>query len=480
VAADLAYAVTARDGNPQLIVALHAVVRHGLVDRMRFRVPAAWSESWAAAPEARILRRPHPTDAKSHLLTALLPRSFGPGEAIDLRLTARWEPQPRQAAPFPWIDLEDYRVRRKYVALPREWQAEPTSWSCRGLRPQAIPGRLAAVLDDLESYDAYAAASSEFVVEWDASGSAPPARKFLAAWGRARFDADGDWSATVRLLVDPGESSQLRFALPAGTTLMHAAVDAQPALVVQEESGFVAQLGPSGLVRAIDIAYRAASSESRPPLVAPVVIAPDASDGIAVVHWQLIAPPRWRIASPAGKTMSGQSYAQRIADGYARAAAESQRRLSEQPAWERQTALSTEPARTPATADRRPAWAEADAASDESIVYLAAPADSAVVLRAASTSQNLPGRLLALAALVAAPWIVRRWRPQAATVWRSVSAHPYLTAAALGLAWRLVGDPAWLGDATVILAFLAAWATRYDQRLGTAPTGLPPLTLRGS
>jgi hypothetical protein len=135
--------------------------------------------------------------------------------------------------------------------------------------------------------------------------------------------------------------------------------------------------------------------------------------------------------------------------------------------------------RTPATADRRPAWTEADAASDESIVYLGAPADSVVVLRAASAAEHLPGRALALAALVAAPWVVLRWRPQAAMLWRRVRAHPYLAGVALGLTWRMIGDPAWLGDAVVILSALAAWATRYDQRLGTPPASLPPLTLRG-
>jgi hypothetical protein len=482
LSADLACALVENERSAAAVVALHAVVRHGKIDRLNFRLPKDWPQPLAVQPEARLLRRSHPLDADSQLVTVYLPKSFSPGETIDVRLRIPWDSRSGALPVFSGVDLAEDRVRRRFLALPESRGGKPVVWRHSGLREQALPAQLQALLPEAATHAAYAVLQPGFTAELSTDAAAPLTQELRGAWARARYDEDGGWSASLHLLVHPKAPLALRVGLPPGAVLTHAALDGQPSVVADQGAEYRIEVGPPGVPRLLEISYRTQRPLGNlpPPLAAPKFFDGQRPLEGQGVWWEIATPPHARAVADAPGAAAATTAEVSAAIAAEVAAAEQllQRGRAELPRWERQDEKSWR---------RTPAWqrfaqpipqSTAEAAPEERrFAWVQADHGVGFALQRDGSWRSSVACSVAVLALLGSV-VVLPFSPLGRRAGELLAAHRWLAVGCLGLAWRLALTPTWPGDFAIAAACLGAWArARRNRTDSSASTALSTLTL---
>jgi hypothetical protein len=291
---------------------------------------------------------------------------------------------------------------------------------------------------------------------------------------RAAIDAHGNCSVVIDAIVQPGDSTSCRIALPDGAELLYAAVDDRPAKNLELVDGaWTAPNGPRFLPRIYTLGYRQRLGSAGPWKLAPVrVMVRGRPVAAGSRRWQISMDDR----APAPSVLRGReiTFSDFSQSGYQKLAAMATAAtplVFQLPEWEARSWFQPWLDRLPMEFDGEAPWARFRTLIDDSVNrfsvdvsharWYETAANGDLVLRAPTTESAVMRWLLALAIAVSAG-AVYRYRSLLAPVGAALARIPQAGAVAAGVAWWLLLSPAFVG--LVIAGVALASAVRAFQR----------------
>ncbi|MEX2176966.1 MAG: hypothetical protein WD872_21570, partial [Pirellulaceae bacterium] len=207
-------------------------VRSGLLDVLRFEVPADWTGPFEITPAAEYSLQQVPGQAAQRL--RIYPQQAIVGDT-EFSIRIPHGGAEGNAAKVPNVSLLDAPRVRRLVALSRRKGSERTEWETAGLQAidrLPLPESFAAA-----GYDLFEAVAPQFQASVQAAARSAATPRLLLADHRLQVAADGGLFGRTRLDVFPAGARHVTLVLPPGWGLVHAQVAGIPAHLARLGSG---------------------------------------------------------------------------------------------------------------------------------------------------------------------------------------------------------------------------------------------------
>ncbi|REK11583.1 MAG: hypothetical protein DWQ37_13805 [Planctomycetota bacterium] len=279
----------------------HLNVRDGLVDSLQFEIPRQWSEPFRVEPAMRTEVVSIPGEQRRRLL--LFPPEPLAGEhVVTVRGRVASSPGDRLSVPDV-VPLQTQQVER-YVLVPRFLDYQQVTWDTLRLSPVTLPPTLVPKGLNIEPMFKYQVTGEHFQASLKAVQREDAVPRVRLADIHLAWHDDGSYQAVAAFDVEPGGASQCELQLPAGSRLIHAAVERLPALVAAREANrWRLGLGPEQLPQRIEIIYTGTGVDSpaHQRFIAPRLFEAGGSEAeleVAETLWTVYSPPRHGLAAP--------------------------------------------------------------------------------------------------------------------------------------------------------------------------------------
>ncbi|MCC7086048.1 MAG: hypothetical protein IT427_13680 [Pirellulales bacterium] len=300
----------------QAMIDVDVRVEAGLLDQLRFDVPANWTGPFEIVPklpshwedsthrdQKQLVVQPPSPIAKSFRL-----RIAGP---IALASNRRWA--------APQVRMRGLGSRSSYLLLPRRYEQEQLSWDTSGLVDKPLPEGLPSGDLDLKNYRSLEQVSDYYRAELrSVERGIGNAQVRLADFSIA-LRSDGSVVGVAGFELEPGGAANCPLELPNGAQLIDARLDRAPAQMSRlSDNRWNVWLGESSLPRQFDVLYfqlQSATFQSPAELQAPIMV----DVPVRKTLWTICTRENMGTASPeSGRIMDENAHgllrAQSVAD----------------------------------------------------------------------------------------------------------------------------------------------------------------------
>lgn len=193
------------------------VVRRGVADEFRLRVPPQWSGPYRVTPNVSLTIFDSPEDRRRELI--LRPRLAVAGE-YRLQISSPLTPVDGESVRIPHIQMLDAQVGRTICVLPATLQGQAISWNTRGLEPVGLSPEMVPA-DLSESLIAFESDDDSFQAILDPSPPAVRTPEVLLADVHLAWHGDGTYRARAIFDLQPAGKTHLPLSLPDHAKLVY-------------------------------------------------------------------------------------------------------------------------------------------------------------------------------------------------------------------------------------------------------------------
>jgi hypothetical protein len=244
-----------QDGLPTARFEIEVDARSGTIDRLAVEAPATLGEPTVVSPPGVLtVRTAANADRRYWIFVPVQP--LAPGATITL--SAPLETAATERIVVRPIRLLNVETTRRFALLPERIADRDVLWSVTRLQAapdeEAVRRRVAAIGSAALAFEAHDDTYSARARRVDPQATTP----FAIRWTerRMRFEAPGEYRASVSWDLLPQERSSLDIRMPADTTIVALEVDGVPCRWTTNGQGIRTKLLPSALPFRVTLVYR--------------------------------------------------------------------------------------------------------------------------------------------------------------------------------------------------------------------------------
>lgn len=274
-------------------------VEQGVLDALRFEIPAGWTEPFLPTPAATIETAADRSAGKTRLIVR--PRAAFETGRHRLSLATRLD-----AAGSPQVTAPDVRPllpgsQERYVVLPTQVGVEQVAWETTGLIAAELPEGFTPPFVSPEAFEVYRiAGEAPSAVLYRVERSGDTARVRLADI-RVRWRPDGRREAAASFDLEPAGQAFCPLSLPPGWKLAQVAVDGLPVTPIAEGESWKLPLSPNRLPQRVEVIALSASGEASQIWSQFELSAPSLGQlPVEQTLWSLTSPAGWESVEAGG------------------------------------------------------------------------------------------------------------------------------------------------------------------------------------
>jgi len=269
-------------------VDLNLHIESGVVDSLRFDLPANWIGPFEITPQIPQRVEDVPGEGRRQLVL----RPTEPLQHdVHLQIKGPLTIAAGQRPSAPDVRLQGVFRQTRYFSLPRRLENQQLAWDTRGLVPRSAPEAISATVSDPTAYRWYQLVGDRCratLRSADRSNDNSQVRLVDVLWS---WDAGGDFRGVAAFDLEPAGASSCELQLPPGEQLIQAQLDAAPAqLSSLGENHWNVWLGDNKLPRHLQVIFSGAVEKSPATnlqLTAPTLV----ELPVERTLWSVWAPP---------------------------------------------------------------------------------------------------------------------------------------------------------------------------------------------
>ncbi len=238
----------------------------GVLDKLRFEIPIAWSGPFSVEPSMSYRVHPVPGQRKNHLV--LLPDQ-PVSDRITITIRGPLMMSENERVSTPDIVPLDTATPHRFLVLPTRLNQQRVSWKTRGLQPIAVRDALPTALPEpthivaYRIWARYRAWSKPRAVIANVQRVANEKQISLAEVFLGELPGNRFWGTTV-FQLEPAGTASCTLTVPEQIELIHVSVDNVPAtLIPLPNRRWRVQLGPNQLPQLVAVVFhRPAQSDA--------------------------------------------------------------------------------------------------------------------------------------------------------------------------------------------------------------------------
>lgn len=289
-------------------------VTRGVVGQLEIFVPTKLVEPYELQPAGVGVVSQVQDVADGRQVTILLAEPVAEGQSRELRFSGRLVTPADGRVEMPDLEVVGASRGRRYIMLPTHFADRPIEWQTAGLRREPLPESLQHFASGSAIELPYRVVGPQFVAQEPAYQGPLRNAALRHAWVDGVWDAQGSFTATASLLLQPGRATHCSLRLPAGALLLQIVADDQPACrQLLSDGSWRLALGPPFLPRLIKVSYLfdMESPNSKVRLAPPEVLIGDAALPAPPTDWNISHVGGMRITeSTLGRRIAGAKYAE--------------------------------------------------------------------------------------------------------------------------------------------------------------------------
>ncbi len=283
-------------------VDLDVIVEQGLVDTLRFELPANWIGPFELSPKIPCAVEQLAGENRRQLVVRperALDHSFHLRVASPLIVAAGQRPN------APDVRLLGAANQRQFLLLPRRQEDQQLEWDRRGLAARPLPESLSNLVGDTTAYRSYQVVSTNARAQLKSVDRGAENPQVRLADVEMLWALSGHCAGIAAFDLEPGDAGSCQLAVPAGFRLIRVELDGAPAqLAALGAEQLSVALGNNKLPRRLELIFSgrlSTNSHGQLELTAPSLVGLPVERSI----WHIIAPAAaGRASLPSGKSVS--------------------------------------------------------------------------------------------------------------------------------------------------------------------------------
>jgi hypothetical protein len=473
-------------------VDLNLSVEKGLLDVIRFNLPANWVGPFEVTPSIPFSIEGSSIDGSKQLV--LRPEHPLSGD-FSLKISGPLTIASGQRPSVPDVRLADISRVYRFVLLPRRADQQPLEWDRRSLASRPAPVSMAANLGSPTLFRSYQVTGENFRAQLRSVDQPIQSAQIHLADIAMTLQSDGVCSGVAAIDLKPGDTTSFQIEVPPNFKVVQVKLDGVPAQLAPVGSNWNITIGNSQVPRHLEIIFTGSqsfASDSEFQLLVPTL------QGVPVERtlWTIAGPTEVQlVAVKGGQPVSAAALRDLRLDSMESLADAALLSLANEPTddrerwyrpWFERYTIYKPAGKAPENASKSvdaaashpengtlaAEWLHlviADAANAKLNCFKGDEKESQLSLMAHTRSKNdlMPRLLLALLGTLLAVGLVVGRRHSALT-FRSFAAWPAVFGALLGLVWWFWLTPGWVGlifiAGSVLNAFFEGWPKAASMR----------------